>query len=439
MRLASLIVVLAACSHPADSPTDATSITPDSPVVDGPRRLRASGQDLVDNDGTIVHVRGVNLRDNLLGDDPEPDFNPDNCVTTCPPNEPKCSQKSGSIVTADEVDDIVDTLHLDFVRLRVSFEGINRNDCDPDGTNMSADLRAKLDDAVNLLAARHVWMLIEMRTSDTVANAVDLYTPGTPDFIAYSHAWTYLASHYANTDYIAGYGILAEPSPDVVVDADHVVETLTGFQNEMMTTIDAQDHRTLLFIGPASNYDTLGYRWDAYATAFPAFAGRIAYEVNLLSPKPWIGTGLDPDTNPASYPMLPGYTADELTAALLAPSGNLTVPRDDEKLFTKNRDGNFAKLMNPSYLAWHLGWARTFAETHHVPMVVDQFGATATVSGTTPPTPTPGQLAYEHDLIDAATEANMGWCRWLYSTPSMKEQVRDIVHNPVVHAFYAGL
>ncbi len=63
-------------------------------------------------------------------------------------------------------------------------------------------------------------------------------------------------------------------------------------------------------------------------------------------PKPWIDEGVDPDGAAVAYPILPAATADELTAALLAPVGELVRPRDDEKIFSKQRDAHFAMLMS---------------------------------------------------------------------------------------------
>jgi len=430
-----------ACGNSATSQPDATA-TPDSQNVDGattdgpvgsPQRLAIEGRILKDAAGNVVRLHGVNLRDNLVGRSPSEERNPDNCLITCPPNDSACKQTTGAIITATEADTLASTLSLNFVRLRISFEGINRNDCDPDGTNLSPDLRRQLDEAVNLLAARQVWMLIEMRTADTVANEPGLYTPGQPDFVAYQKAWTYLAKRYANVDYIAGYGLLAEPSPDKAFPAGEVVDKLTGFQHAMMDAVHAQDPKTPFFIGPAFNYDTMGYRWDAYKTAFPEYAGRIIYEVNLLTPKTWIkfGKNDDPANNPAAvdvaYPVTPAATPAQLTATLLEPISNFTRPRDDERIFSKRSDLNFPMLMSKNYFAWYLGFAQAFAERHQVPMVVDQFGATSLAIER-------GQLQYEQDVIDAAEAAGMGWCRWIYASGDD----RDVFDDPRITNFYAA-
>ncbi|MCX5742648.1 MAG: hypothetical protein NT062_09150 [Proteobacteria bacterium] len=229
--------------------------------------------------------------------------------------------------------------------------------------------------------------------------------------------------------------ILAEPSADHPFADDLVVGKLTDFQHAMMTAIDTRDHVTPYFIGPAYNYDTMGYRWDAYATAFPEFAGRLIYEVNVLMPKPWIGDGTD-GTTPVGYPILPAATSAALTATLLMPTGNLQVPLNDEKIFSKQRAANFAMLMSKPFLTWYLEFARNFAETHQVPMVVDQFGAAASDGAGLA---VAGQLAYEQDVIGVVEAAGMGWSRWIYAVSSVQEQPRDILHNDAVKAFYQGI
>lgn len=218
-----------------------------------------------------------------------------------------------------------------------------------------------------------------------------------------------------------------------VPSEEQVVPTLVAFQRAMMDAITELDPRTPLFVGPAWNYNTLGYRWDDYATAFSAYAGRLVYEVNLLQPKSYVDAGADPDGAPVSYPILatPPVDAAALTAALLdTPVAGLAHPYDDEDIARANRDlaDVFPMLLAPAYPAWHLGFAAAFAAAHDVPMVLDQFGATVDAGG---------QLAYEDAVIAAAEAAGMGWCRWLYSADHGDEQERDIAHNPVVHGHYA--
>jgi hypothetical protein len=125
-----------------------------------------------------------------------------------------------------------------------------------------------------------------------------------------------------------------------------------------------------------------------------------------------------------------------LTAALLMPTGGFQVPLNDEKIFSKQRVSHFALLMSKPFLTWYLEFARGFAEAHQVPMIVDQFGATARDAGGLA---VAGQLAYEQDVIDVVEAAGMGWSRWIYAVSSVKEQPRDILHNDAVKAFYQGI
>lgn len=211
------------------------------------------------------------------------------------------------------------------------------------------------------------------------------------------------------------------------------MSTLVAFQRALMDTIAPLDARTPFFLGPAFNYDTLGYRWPDYATAFPAYRGRLIYEVNVLMPKRWISDGTDPSGTPKiKWPLRTDVTDAALTAALLDTKvKGLARPLDDERIFTANRtsDTAFPLMMSPTFPTWYLGTAVAFAAAQNVPMVLDQFGAN---------TASRGQLDYEAAVIAAAEAAGLGWSRWLYSAYQGAQQNQDIFHNPDVFSFYAA-
>lgn len=405
----------------AGEPADATSGPPDvgldagtsdASAADtglGPWRLTPRGRDLLDPQGTPVLLHGANLRDNLS-----------------PTGE------SVPILTASEADDLATGLSLNFVRLRLSFERGNRDDSDPSG--LSATARRHLQEAVDLLKARRVWMLLEMRTDDATANSAAFYEPGSADFQHYRTAWTWLARTYRDTDFIAGYGLLAEPSPDRTTDDP--VPALVGFQAALMEAVSREDSRTPFFVGPAFNYDTMGFRWDAYHDdpRLQPYQGRLVYEVNLLMPKPWIKDGTVPAGAAADSNLWPRTAATDFSPLLSIATGeSYQRPRDDEKIFGKRRQEpeHFQLLMSRAFLAWYLGFARDFAGRHQVPMVVDQFGASTLVNTAGRPAQ---QLAYEQDVIDVAEAIGMGWCRWVYASNPAD---RSIAGNAEVHAFYA--
>ena len=372
-----------------------------------PLRLQVSGRQLLGPDGRAVRLFGANLRDNLGGG-------------------------GGPMVTAEEADDLARNLRFTFVRLRISWEGTNRDDADPSG--FSAALRQDLAASVELLRARGLWILLEMRTDDVTANAPALYDPASSTFAAYRKAWVWLARTFRGTDRIAGYGLLAEPSPDKAgLDP---VPALVGFQAALMGGIAAEDDRTPFFVGPAYNYDTLGYRWDAYATdpRLAPFRGRLVYEVNLLQPKPWIDDGSLPDGVPAASGTWPQPEGDLNALLTVAPGESLQRPQDDERIFTRRRQepAGFPLLLSRGFPSWYLGFARAFAERHQVPMVVDQFGASTKVNASG----AGQQLGYEQAVIEAAEAAGFGWCRWIYKS---RAEDRSLAGNPEVEAFYRAI
>lgn len=374
----------------------------------GALRLTPTGRWLKGPDGKAVLLHGANLRDNLTS-----------------------SGKSRAILTPEEADDLATSLSFNFVRLRLSHQGSNLDDSHASG--LSDDARQTLNDAIELLRARRIWMLLEMRTDDATANTAALYTPGTPAFNRYQKTWNWLAQTYRDTDYIAGYGLLAEPSPDKDKSVDDPVALLIQFQSALMASITEQDPVTPFFIGPAFNYDTLGYRWDDYYThpALALFRKRLVYEVNMLSPKPWIDDGTGPGgMAPGDWPQPAASDFSPLLA--VAPGEDWVRPRDDERIFTRRskEPGNFHLLMASNYAEWYLGFARDFAARHQVPMVLDQFGASTLVNTATRPAQ---QLRYEYKLIQTAESMGMGWSRWVYSANPVE---RSIAGNADVHQFY---
>lgn len=421
----ALLVIVAGCggggepSAESAASTDAQSAralaapSHDPAAVASPKRLRPQGRDLVDPSGQTVLLHGANLRDNLTP-----------------------GGKSKPILTPAEADDLAHNLSFNFVRLRISHEGASLDNQHESGLSQAA--RDALADAVRLLSARRIWMLFEMRTDDNTANRKDFYTPGSASFERYRKTWVWLARTYRHTDYIAGYGLLAEPSPDKDKSETDPVGTLIRFQASLMAAIDQEDGVTPFFVGPAFNYDTLGYRWDAYYTdpQLQPYHGRLVYEVNMLSPKSWITQAQAPDgTRNHAWPQ---PAASDFSALLeIKPGEDYVRPRDDERIFSKRSKEmeNFPLVMSLNYADWYLEPAARFAAKHQVPMVLDQFGATTEVNL---PQRRYQQLRYEHHVIaTAAHRYKMGWSRWLYSADAMRD--RSIAGNPDVHLFYRNI
>ncbi len=372
----------------AIAPVDAS---PDAAVA--AKRLRLVDERVLDEKGAPIRLRGANLEG----------------------------------VTPAEADELSGTLHMNLARLRISFEGTNRDDADPSG--FSAAYRAQLDGWVDALTSRGIWTVLEMRADDALTNDKSLYETTGAGFVAYRRAWVYLASRYKTRDYIAGYGLLAEPSVNKSGLANPV-DVLVKFQGALMDAItnDAGDSSTPFFIGPDFNYDTMQYRYDAYYEAHAARRGRLFYAVNMLMPKPWIQDGTDPAGAQVTYPVLPEATNFDSLLEVKA-GENYQVPAELERVFNKRREEpeGFAKLMSSSFAPWYLGFATKFRAKHHVPFYVDQFGA---------PVGAGGQLAYEKDLVRYFEKNDLHWTRWSYNAGSPP---RKIAGNSAVIDFYRKL
>lgn len=366
----------------------------------GPVRLRIDGSQLSGPNGAPLRLRGVNVEG----------------------------------VTKQDVDTIADQFHMNMIRLRISFIPENRAASESGFTDAYL---AQIDSWVNFIRARKLWMVLEMRANDNVANSPDFYDttktgpcdkPTTcANFGYYLKAWKYLAARYKSTDYIAGYGLLAEPSTDKLqVPDQHLV--LLNFQKTLMNEITAIDARTPFFVGPSYNYDTMEYANDAYYDELAPYHGRLVYEVNFLTPKEWIQNGTW--TVNASKPAYPFADPADGYDSLLQGAK----PGDSmEKTFNKRRveDGNYQKTLSKGMIAWYLQWPLQFRERHQVPLYVDQFGAA---------TEAIGQLAYEDDLIRFFEAHDLHWTRWSYNAAGPESQGRTLLPpNDAAIRYYTTL
>jgi hypothetical protein len=401
--LAFLAISWVGCST-SNETAPSTTAAPDggAMVVDGgdpttdagvlAKRLVIQGEQLLDNNAKPIRLRGGNLE----GID-----------------------EAGAT-------ELADTLHFNFVRLRLSFEGTNRDDADP--TALSAAFRTQIDGWVKTLASHRIWILIEMRTDDPTANTADLYTTSSKTFDAYRRAWVYLASRYHAQDYVAGYGLLAEPSSDKTKIKDYV-GALLDFQKTLMTsiTMTGGDTVTPFFVGAASNYDALELWNDRYYDGLAPFAGRLVYEANFLTPKPWIDTGKSIDGSSIGYPTAPVANYDALLT--IKAGEDFKLPDDGPDVFkARTADAaSWSMLLSPGFPAWYFKTALAFRAKHHVPLLADQFGATNGAAGS---------LAYEKNLIDFFEANDVHWSRWGYNAGSKE---RRIAGNADVTQFYATL
>jgi hypothetical protein len=233
-------------------------------------------------------------------------------------------------------------------------------------------------------------------------------------------------------DYIAGYGLLAEPSTDKTGAADPQA-TLITFQQALMTALNDIDPRTPFFVGPAYNYDTMEYGDPRYYTGLAGlWPNRVVYEVNFLMPKEWVQNG-EVDGRRPTYPLAdPTDGYDSLLA-----NGKPGEPI--EKTFNTQRvlPENYPKTLSNGFIPWYLQWPIQFRKDHPVPLYVDQFGASSLAHG---------QREYEADLIRYFEAHDLHWTRWSYNAyneDSPDSQSRTLlddfaVNGPIIR-FYTEL
>lgn len=391
------VVVLVACGGGGSSSHSDDGTTPPQQ----PARLTIDGTRLLGPDGQPVRLRGVNVNG----------------------------------VDADDIETIAGTFGMNMIRLRISFTPENRADTD---SGFSDAYRQQIDQWVEAARARKVWMVLEMRANDSVSNDADFYDTtkthacakptSCANFGYYLKAWRYLASRYKDTDYIAGYGLLAEPSANKTGRPDaHLV--LVAFHRALMDEISTIDARTPFFIGPNYNYDTMEYVRDEHFTSFmPAYRNRLVYEVNFLTPKEWIQNGSW--TLGADKPVYPFPDPVDGYDSLLQGGGD---GDSMEKTYNARRveDGNYQKTLSKGFIAWYLQWPLAFRERHQVPLYVDQFGASSEAQG---------QLAYEQDLIDFFEAHDLHWTRWSYNAAGPDGAGRTLLPpNEAAISFYTAL
>ncbi|WP_161974709.1 cellulase family glycosylhydrolase [Piscinibacter terrae] len=410
--------LLAACGGGGEQGTDGATAQAQS-VAQGlpaPVRLSINGAKIFGPDGQPIRLRGVNVQG----------------------------------VDDKALDDIVGKFHMNLIRLRISFTPENRDETGTRASGFKSTYEDAIRSWVDAARARKVWMVLEMRANDNVANSRDLYdTTKTgacdaptdaahcPNYGYYLKAWQYLARTYQNTDYVAGYGLLAEPSTDKTGDPDPV-GLLVNFQKALMAEITRIDDHTPFFIGPAFNYDTMEYRPATYPR-IGLYPNRIVYEVNFLMPKEWVQDGswsVTCDTPPCATPHYPYSDPKDGYLSLLDGKSD-AVPW--ERTFNINRvsEANYKKTLSKGFINWYLKWPLDFRAKYNVPFYVDQFGASSKAAG---------QIAYEKDLIDFFEANDLHWSRWSYNaynddsdTSFLRTLLAKPSGNDTVIQFYTDL
>lgn len=409
LACAVLAGLAAGCGGGGGSDTAVARSEPKAANGGGALRPVIDGMNLLTPKGTPLRLRGVNLQG----------------------------------LTDDEAANIAMQFNMNFVRLRISYTPENRDTSTPSG--FKAKYLEQVDQWVAAARARRLWMLLELRVNDDVSKSPDFYDTSKlepcaddikpercPNFGGYLRAWQALAQRYRGVDYVAGYGLLAEPSADKAGVPDPV-ETLVNFHRTLMQAISLIDARTPFFIGPNYNYDTMEYIDPRYL--IEEFRGRLVYEVNFLMPKEWVqdGSWTVPcdGTAPCAKPTYPFPAPDDGYDSLLAdPLPGERMPHTFNRQRTS--EANYRKTLSRGFVPWYLQWARDFRKNNQVPLLVDQFGASSLALG---------QIDYERDLIEHFEQEGLHWSRWSYNASGDEGTSRtlEVPPNDAVNAFYTSL
>lgn len=332
-------------------------------------------------------------------------------------------------INDEEAFDIKNNLKKNFMRLRVSFIPDNRADT---LSGFTPEFEALVDSWVQTLVKHKLWFIIEMRGSDNVTNDAAFYdtyntTCEKPSkdacFSQYLKAWKYLSQKYKDTNYVAGFGLLAEPSTNKAFKTDPHLK-LIAFQKKLMQEISVIAPESIFFIGPDWNYDTMQYRHPEYFTLLSEYKNRMIYAVNFLTPKPWIGSGQSPlgMTEKIAYPQL---GTDENYETLIEGTDHENMERAYS--YNLDQEDNFRKALSPNFIPWYLQWPLQFRQQFRVPLYVDQFGASTLALG---------QLDYEKDLIAFFEQQGLHWTRWSYNAG---DPTRLVIGNPHIIKFYSEI
>lgn len=389
-----------------------------------PKRLGINGRSLLD-EGQLVKLRGGNFEG--------------------------LAPKGDEAAKRAEVLDFTETLRLNFARYRISFDNVSdRPSC------LSEEQERYVDD-VHYLTEAKVWVLLEMRAEDAwTSDSPDFYLPGSALNDRYKCAWSYVVERIKNLPYIAGYGVLAEPSANKNFPAAESMARLQTFQIDLMNHLTHHhgDTWTPFFLGPDFNYDTMqlrldeGHDGDRYFSGLPAaYQRRVVYEVNFLNPKPWINEGALPGPDlkewdlgaPIAYPQ-PNPGGDSPFDYFITPNAGPFSGEEGlemENVFSRHREdpAKFPRLLSPAFIDWYLSFALGFAARNNVPMVVDQFGA---ADRATDGRAVMGQVAFEADLISYFEAHQLGWSRWGYNAGDANRRMNKVEDSPI-RRLYMGL
>jgi hypothetical protein len=194
-----------------------------------------------------------------------------------------------------------------------------------------------LDRDLKWLANHKLWVLLEVEAGGGSSRKENFWNSPSlrREFI---EMWEFLAKRYKDMDYVAAYGILAEPHPEKNVSHKQVRE----FYKEVIDHISRIDKHALFVVGPSPFYASENLTDDYHIQGYP---DRIIYCFNMLV--------AGDKMKLKSYPGVPGSK----------------YYRTKKGIARVNRDWLESKLSQP--LAFRRKWK--------VPVFCDQYGMTADV------------------------------------------------------------
>ncbi len=205
----------------------------------------------------------------------------------------------------------------------------------------------------------------------------------------YATVWEFLAQHFKDTPYIAGYEILSEPHPK-----DRSSDVVKDFFVKNIAAIRKNDTRTPTIVGPASATDCTNGPYDIrclpriYLNNMP----NMIYTYNFYEPAAYVKDkdGDKKDDRDGQFGTYPGtYT---------------------------NRQTGETYHLDRAWIANLMQHAANFKKAHNVPLFVNQIGV---------PSIAPGSDQYTKDTLGVLNDMEIGYTWWIYRLRNTKHALSE--------------
>jgi hypothetical protein len=328
---------------------------PTPPASSGPQgngsRLTVSGSTLLDPDGNEIQLRGFNWGG----------FNPGMVAE----NDPAAMSKMGATVVR--------------IPLRWRFAEDSKQDqlqSTAPGHINPAGL-ALLDKQIAWAGSQKLWVVLFIGSDPDWKNQSMLDE--------YPEVWKFLAEHYKDTPYIAGYEILSEPHPK----NDFSTQTVKDFYAKNIAAIRQSDQKTPIIIGPASTSDCRDGVYDIRCLDKIYLDGvsNIIYTFNFYEPPEYI-------------------KGDEKKKQTFGPYPGTYTNKKTGQSFYLDKEWITNLLQN----------AVRFRQTHNVPLFVNQVGVY---------TASPGSAQYTRDTLGLFDDLGIGYTWWKYRDTDRQQSLNE--------------